>query len=118
MYLVATLYTHSLARQYLPSRLIDRWYPYRCYTLVCELLYGLVPCYALYTRDVIDHVSGTRNDKDFIVSKVSYIYWCNSAVMKEYYMMMMVGGVAVIRSPLTAVVSMGREFDPWLGYHT
>jgi hypothetical protein len=26
------------------------------------------------------------------------------------------GGVAVIRSPLTAVVPMGRGFDPLLGY--
>jgi hypothetical protein len=27
-----------------------------------------------------------------------------------------IGGVAVIRSPLTAVVPMGRGFDPLLGY--
>ncbi|XP_031559856.1 uncharacterized protein LOC116296034 [Actinia tenebrosa] len=70
VYLVATVYTRSLARQYLPSRLIDRWYTCQCYTLVCELLYGLVPCYALYTRDVADHVTGTRNEKDLVVSKL------------------------------------------------
>ncbi|XP_032219728.2 uncharacterized protein LOC5519100 isoform X1 [Nematostella vectensis] len=69
--LVATVYTRSLARRYLPSMLYNRWYPYECYNLLCELLYGAVPCYALYTRDVVDYLSTSKTDeKELIVSKL------------------------------------------------
>ena len=70
--LIGTLYTRSLARRYLATTLVNKWYPYNCFQLVCELLYGRVPCYATYTRDVVDDGSKVNaKDQDLVLSKVS-----------------------------------------------
>ena len=70
--LIGTLYTRSLARRYLATTLVNKWYPYNCFQLVCELLYGRVPCYATYTRDVVDDGSKVNaKDQDLFLSKVS-----------------------------------------------
>ena len=70
--LIGTLYTRSLARRYLATTLANKWYPYNCFQLVCELLYGRVPCYVTYTRDVVDDGSKVNaKDQDLVLSKVS-----------------------------------------------
>lgn len=70
--LIGTLYTRSLARRYLATTLANKWYPYNCFQLICELLYGRVPCYVTYTRDVVDDGSKVNaKDQDLVLSKVS-----------------------------------------------
>lgn len=70
--LIGTLYTRSLARRYLATTLVNKWYPFNCFQLVCELLYGRVPCYVTYTRDVVDDGSKVNaKDQDLVLSKVS-----------------------------------------------
>ena len=70
--LIGTLYTRSLARRYLATTLVNKWYPFNCFQLVCELLYGRVPCYVTYTRDVVDDGSKLNaKDQDLVLSKVS-----------------------------------------------
>lgn len=69
--LIGTLYTRSLARRYLATTLVNKWYPYNCFQLVCELLYGRVPCYVTYTRDVVDDGSKVNaKDQDLVLSKL------------------------------------------------
>ena len=72
--LVGTVYTRTLARRYLSPSLVNKWYPFHCFQLICELLYGRVPCYATYTKDVVDDGSKVRaKDEDLILSKVSFL---------------------------------------------
>lgn len=69
--LIGTLYTRTLARRYLATTLANKWYPFHCFQLVCELLYGRVPCFAIYTRDVVDDGSKTKaKDQDLVLSKL------------------------------------------------
>lgn len=69
--LIGTLYTRSLARRFLATTLVNKWYPFHCFQLVCELLYGRVPCFAIYTRDVVDDGSKMNaKDQDLVLSKV------------------------------------------------
>ncbi|KAJ7358756.1 hypothetical protein OS493_021532 [Desmophyllum pertusum] len=70
--LIGTLYTRSLARRYLATTLANKWYPFHCFQLVCELLYGRVPCYVIYTRDVVDYSGSKMNakDQDLVLSKL------------------------------------------------
>ena len=71
--LIGTLYTRTLARRYLATTLANKWYPFHCFQLVCELLYGRVPCFAIYTRDVVDDGSKTKaKDQDLVLSKVHF----------------------------------------------
>ena len=72
--LVGTVYTRTLARRYLSPSLVNKWYPFHCFQLICELLFGRVPCYAIYTKDVVDDGSKVRaKDEDLILSKVSFL---------------------------------------------
>ena len=72
--LVGTVYTRTLARRYLSPSLVNKWYPFHCFQLICELLFGRVPCYATYTKDVVDDGSKVRaKDEDLILSKVSFL---------------------------------------------
>lgn len=69
--LVGTIYTRTLARRYLAPSLINKWYPFQCFQLVCELLFGRVPCHATYTKDVVD--DGTKlkaKEADLVLSKL------------------------------------------------
>lgn len=69
--LVGTVYTRTLARRYLSPSLVNKWYPFHCFQLICELLFGRVPCYATYTKDVVDDGSKVRaKDEDLILSKL------------------------------------------------
>ena len=83
MRLIGTLYTRSLARRYLSTTLVNKWYPFHCFQLVCELLYGRVPCYVIYTRDVVDDGSKVNaKDNDLVLSKVRHHY-CRNAFKKN-----------------------------------
>ena len=69
--LVGTVYTRTLARRYLAPSLVNKWYPFNCFQLICELLFGRVPCYAMYTKDVVDDGSKMKaKDEDLVLSKV------------------------------------------------
>lgn len=74
MRLIGTVYTRTLARRFLPPNLLNKWFPFHCFQLICELLFGRVPCYATYTRDVVDDGSKARaKEADLVLSKVK---WC------------------------------------------
>ena len=54
---------------FVPKRKSVHFYPYACFRLVCERLYGSVPCYAQYSKDIpASEFSG--QDKDMVVTEV------------------------------------------------
>ncbi|XP_068676963.1 uncharacterized protein [Montipora foliosa] len=69
--LIGTVYTRSLARRYLPPSLRNKWYHFRCFKLICELLFGRVSCYATHTQDVVDDGSKVKaKETDLVLSKL------------------------------------------------
>ena len=73
--LLATLYPHSLARQYLPQISgPDSWYPFECFRVACERLYGKATCYAAITKNLQKRdVEFSKEEQRMVVTQVGAV---------------------------------------------
>ena len=76
-HLVATLLPKtSTFLPRVPHRKLDYFYPYECFRLACEQLFGHVPCYVQYS-DVVPRSEFEDEDSDMVVTLVSFYPHCD-----------------------------------------
>ncbi|KAJ8040667.1 hypothetical protein HOLleu_15028 [Holothuria leucospilota] len=70
--LSADLYPLSLAKKYLPNIAgPNSWYPYECFQLACERLYGKASCYGIITENLQNRdATMLEEDPEMVVTQI------------------------------------------------
>ena len=59
-----------------PSHSRDYFYPYKCFRLACERMFGTVPCAVLYSSSIPGKEFDNDSEEDMILTKVMVcLHW-------------------------------------------